>query len=446
MDPKSLNLFNESDTVAWVGAGGKSSLLFYLAKNLFSKCVISTSTHLALTQKNWAEQFSEITSLNQLKELRLNNYPGTHLITEIELNSEPGKLLGLRNEFMDVLINKCKNDSIPLFIEADGSKNRPIKAPATHEPAIPLNVNKVCVVAGLSAIGKPINSNFVHRPELVAKILHKSPSEKLNLDDFYLLITSEEGGLKSIPEGVEKYLFLNQSDLLAGDENIYELALNCKRHFDHVLITYYDKTTKLLDVKADFDQVGCILLAAGESKRFGSPKQLAKWHGSTFLETVLNNISDTTLKPVVVVTGAYQALVNPIISNCTNIINIFNPNWKDGQSESIKIGIKKIKKYANAVIFLLVDQPQISSEMINRILIEYACTKTDVIAYEYNGKLHHPVLFSNVTYTDLLLIQGDSGGRQLFKKYSPLEIPITDSFFALDIDTPEELEKILKSH
>lgn len=446
MDANTLNLFNETDTVAWVGAGGKSSLIFYFAKNLFTKCVISTSTHLANTQKKWAEQFSEINSLNQLKELSLKDYQGAHLITEIELKTEPGKLLGLRKDFMDLLINKCKYDRIPLFIEADGSKNRPIKAPASHEPAIPLNVNKVCVVAGLSAIGKPINSNFVHRTELVAKILHKLPSENLTLDDYYLLLTSNEGGLKSIPEGIKKYLFLNQSDLLNGDKSIYKLALKCKRHFDHVLITYYDKTTNLLDVKADFEQVGCILLAAGESKRFGSPKQLAKWHDKTFFETVINNISVTTLKPVVVVTGAYQELLNPIISNYTNIINIFNPKWKDGQSESIKIGVEAIKNDVNAVIFLLVDQPQISSEMINRILIEYARTKTDIIAYEYNGKLRHPVLFSRVTFGDLKSIQGDTGGRQLFKNYSPLEIPINDSFYAMDFDTPEELAKFIESY
>ena len=189
------------------------------------------------------------------------------------------------------------------------------------------------MVAGLSALGKPINSDSVHRGEYVAKILHKMPSEKLTLDDFYVLLTSNEGGLKSITDGIEKYLFLNQSDLLDVDENIFKLALKCKQHFDHVLITTYDKTTNSLDVVADFDDVGCILLAAGESKRFGSPKQLAKWHGKTLLETVLNNISATTLKPVVVVTGAYQASLNSITSNYKNIINIFNPKWKNGQSE-----------------------------------------------------------------------------------------------------------------
>ena len=114
--------------------------------------------------------------------------------------------------------------------------------------------------------------------------------------------------------------------------------------------------------------------------------------------------------------------------------------------KSIKIGVETIKKFVNAVVFLLVDQPQISSEMINQILIEYACTKTNIIAYEYQGKLRHPVLFSSVTFDDLLCIQGDSGGRQLFKKYSPLEIPLNNSFFAMDIDTPEDLANYINSY
>ena len=198
MDPKTLNLFKKTDTVAWVGAGGKSSLIFFLAKNLFTKCVISTSTHLAVYQKKWADRFSEINSIEQLKEINLKDYQGTYLITEPELETEPDKLSGLREEYMDLLINKCKNDQIPLFIEADGSKNRPLKAPAPHEPAIPSNVDKVCVVAGLSALGKPINSSSVHRGEYVARVLNKLPSEKLTLDDFYVLLTSNQGGLKSI--------------------------------------------------------------------------------------------------------------------------------------------------------------------------------------------------------------------------------------------------------
>ena len=110
MDPNTLNLFEKTDTVAWVGAGGKSSLIFFLAKNLFTKCVISTSTHLAVYQKKWADQFSEINSIEQLKEISLTDYQGTHLITENVPNTEPGKLSGLREEYMDLLIDKCKND------------------------------------------------------------------------------------------------------------------------------------------------------------------------------------------------------------------------------------------------------------------------------------------------------------------------------------------------
>lgn len=446
MDSKNLHLFNETDIVAWVGAGGKSSLIFSLAKIFFSRCVISTSTHMADFQRKWADNFSEINKIEQIEKINFKKIQGTYLLTEHVNDIESGKLPGLRQEFMDLLIYKCKYNRIPLFIEADGSKNRPIKTPGLHEPAIPQNVNKVCVVAGLSGLGKSINSNSVHRPELAANILNKSQSDIITIDDYYNLLTSEKGGLKSIPEGADRYLFLNQSDLLENLESIYELAFRCKPYFNHVLITYYDNKSKSIKFVADFGQVGCILLAAGESKRFRTPKQLAKWHSHTFLETTINNISSTTLKPITVVTGAYHELLSPILSQFTNIINIYNPGWKKGQSGSVRIGIESLNENIEAVIFLLVDQPQINPEMLNRIVVEYARTKSDIIGYEYKGKIRHPVLFSRNTFNDLLSIQGDSGGRQLFKKYSPLAIPINNSFFAMDFDTPEELANFLKTY
>ena len=79
--------------------------------------------------------------------------------------------------------------------------------------------------------------------------------------------------------------------------------------------------------------------------------------------------------------------------------------------------------------------------MINKVIITYACLKPNIIVHKFENKNRHPVLFSKNTFTDLLEIQGDSGGRQLFSKFIPFELIIKDSLLAVDFDSPESLTK-----
>ena len=439
MNLTDLKLFTNSDLVAWVGAGGKSTLIFTLANTLYEKCIITTSTHLSFDQISTADHFTEINSTEQFDSLDLEKYEGTHLITGPESQIEPGKVTGIKQEIFYSLLNKCKKINLPVFIESDGSKNKPLKAPAKHEPAIPKGVNKVCVVVGLSAIGKQLTHEAVHRPELFSSLIKKPLGSKITWNDIYKLVINEEGSQKAIPINTEKYLFLNQSDQIINKNKLYNLALKCKSHFDHVLITNYDQTENNIEVEAHFGKIGCVLLAAGESKRFGSPKQLASWHNLTFIENILNEVSKTCLNPIVVVTGAYHDVIHPYLVKYQNIVNLYNPEWKSGQSSSVKSGLLFLKDNVEAIVFLLVDQPQIDHNMINKVVINFACSKPDIILHKYKNNNRHPVLFSKNTFYDLKKIQGDSGGKQLFNKYIPFEIIIEDPYLALDFDSPDLL-------
>ena len=436
-----LKLFSKSDLVAWVGAGGKSTLIFTLAKTLFTNCVITTSTHFGSDQIYNADHYTEIKSIEDISSLGLENFVGTHLITGSESKFEAGKITGLSEEPLILLFSKCKKLTLPVFIEADGSKMKPIKAPAGHEPAIPGGVNKVCVVIGLSAINQPITSETVHRPELIANILNKQLGEQITWEDVYELAINESGSQKSIPCSAEKYLFLHQSDCISKKEDIHNLAVKCKPYFKHVLITKYNQTKDVIEVEAHFGSVGCVVLAAGESKRFGSPKQLAIWNKKTFIENIMDEVSRTCLKPNVVVTGAFHEDIDPFIVRYQNITNLYNPDWQSGQASSVKTGLLFLKNNVEAIIFLLVDQPQININMINKVIITYACLKPNIIVHKFENKNRHPVLFSKNTFTDLLEIQGDSGGRQLFSKFIPFELIIKDSLLAVDFDSPESLTK-----
>jgi probable selenium-dependent hydroxylase accessory protein YqeC len=83
-----------------------------------------------------------------------------------------------------------------ILVEADGSRQRPLKAPDRHEPVIPEAADMVCPMVGIDALGEPLSSLSVHRPQLVARI-HQSDvvTEALVV----AVVTSARGGLKGAP-------------------------------------------------------------------------------------------------------------------------------------------------------------------------------------------------------------------------------------------------------
>jgi molybdenum cofactor cytidylyltransferase len=96
----------------------------------------------------------------------------------------------------------------------------------------------------------------------------------------------------------------------------------------------------------------------------------------------------------------------------------------------------------DALLFLLVDQPQITPSMVNNVLNLFAHQKEDIIVHSYNNQYRHPILFSKNTFQDLMSIQGDQGGRQLFEQYSPRKINLVNDYLAMDVDTVDDLKDL----
>ena len=93
----------------------------------------------------------------------------------------------------------CQRQSIPLLIEADGSRQKPLKAWAEHEPPIPDFVDLVVHVAGLSGLGKTLNEENVHRPKIFAELGGLKIGETITKTELIKVMTHPKGGLKNIP-------------------------------------------------------------------------------------------------------------------------------------------------------------------------------------------------------------------------------------------------------
>ena len=88
-------------------------------------------------------------------------------------------------------------------VEADGSRGRPFKAPATHEPIIPERVDVVAAVIGAGVLGRPLDERSVHRPEIVAKIAGAEIGDEVTPELAARVLMSPDGGLKGVPESAE---------------------------------------------------------------------------------------------------------------------------------------------------------------------------------------------------------------------------------------------------
>src|SRR5947207_1049222 len=106
-------------------------------------------------------------------------------------------------------------------------------------------------------------------------------------------------------------------------------------------------------------QVGAVILAAGESTRFGEPKQLANFRGRTLIESAIAAAHEANCHPIIVVTGSDAAEIENVIGG-TDIMIEENPNYRLGIGTSIRAGIERLIEVSpetEAVIVLVCDQP-----------------------------------------------------------------------------------------
>ena len=421
--------------IALVGAGGKTTLMFQLARNFRTKVICTTSTHLALDQLGQADQHLIITDPEQIPGSAAE-YPGDLLLftgPQVETNrvgSPPA-------EALEALANLADSWDCPLIVEADGARKLPIKAPAEHEPPIPDFVDVVITVIGLSGLGKPLQDDWVHRPEYYAKLVDLPVGETLESHHLVKGLISSAGGLKNIPQNARKILLINQIDSFPNWKTFYG-------HMDLLLDHYHAVGFAVLEdqlLLEVHERIAGIILAAGGSTRFGEPKQLLDWHGKPLVNHVAQLALDAGLKPVVVVTGADHDALSEALRG-SQVAIACNPGWASGQSGSVRLGIETLPEGVGGAVFLLVDQPLISPQLIKKILEQHRRNPAPIILPVIDGQAGNPVLFDKEVFDDLTQLGGDVGGRVLFEKYTTREVPWEDKKSQQDIDTPEDYQRI----
>lgn len=188
-----------------------------------------------------------------------------------------------------------------------------------------------------------------------------------------------------------------------------------------------------------------IILAAGNSSRLGTPKQLLRYKNKTLLETATAEASLVPNAIIFVVTGAnHDVIQNEAYTQSTIIC--YNGDWEKGMSTSIAKGLKELLTLHPDIqkcIFTVCDQPHLSSFVFKDLLNTYFETGKGIIASSYSQTLGTPVLFDKKYFDALLELKGQEGAKKIITRFSDDTASVLFEKGAVDIDTIEDYHNLI---
>lgn len=186
--------------------------------------------------------------------------------------------------------------------------------------------------------------------------------------------------------------------------------------------------------------VSAVLLAAGQARRMGQPKQLLPLDGKPMVWQVASEACGADLLEVVAVTGAAGEDVRLALADLPLRI-IHNENWSNGQASTIRLAVQSLDTRAKAVLFLLADQPLVNKALINSLVKAYRESGASLVVPRWQNQRGNPTLFDLSRWrTELLQLTGDQGARGILAAHPQCihYVDLPGPEILLDVDTPEE--------
>jgi probable selenium-dependent hydroxylase accessory protein YqeC len=205
------------EVISLVGAGGKTTLMFRLAKELSlsgKKVVTTTTTKILEPAPKETESLFIDSDEEKIKDFVSHQLGQYHHITIALKRLESGKLKGISPNLVNGLWRLRGIDAI--IVEADGAAGRPVKAPREHEPVIPTTTTLVVAILGVDGVGKELNDENIFQPQRVSKITGIPVGDRLTDEAMAILLTHSEGIFKGAPLSSRVVAFLNKVDIPDG--------------------------------------------------------------------------------------------------------------------------------------------------------------------------------------------------------------------------------------
>lgn len=187
--------------------------------------------------------------------------------------------------------------------------------------------------------------------------------------------------------------------------------------------------------------VFALVLAAGSSSRFGRTKQLEKVDGVPLVKRAVDTAAAVCGDRFALVTGHdWQSVRDAGLGKAGFLLR--NENYADGLGTSLALGARAVRHAADAILVLLADQPLVRADHVRSLIDAWSGEGDEIVATTYDATAGPPVLFPRDCFDDLANLEGDSGGKHLFSDTRFRTTQIAFAPAAIDIDTPDDLEKL----
>jgi nicotine blue oxidoreductase len=188
------------------------------------------------------------------------------------------------------------------------------------------------------------------------------------------------------------------------------------------------------------------ILAAGESRRMGSPKALLPYRGKNFVEHLLEVTRHPRVGVTRVVLGAGAEDIREKLQLDDPQIVVLNPDWQKGQLSSIQAAIRSLPAGGTEGLMLCpVDNPMISAALVARLIEQFDASGKSIVLPTYRGRRGHPAIFRAPLYGELLAASPDVGARQVVWAHPAdvLEVATEEEGVILNLNDPETLQRAL---
>ena len=422
--------------IAIVGAGGKTTTMTTLAAELAAqgwRVVTTTTTRLFASQREASGAWCAWDDLDALSGL-LDRH-GRCLVGHVD--GSRSSVAGLTVAQVQVLHRRADVDAV--IVEADGSRSRLIKAPAPHEPVIPLHSTHLVALVGADIFGKALTDAVAHRAERVAEVAAIPMQSIVTPDGVARLLTAPHGALQGKPAQAAFIPFFNRAEDRADKlqaERCAELLLADPQLREVLIGSLHEGWLERRS------RTAAVVLAAGEGKRFGATKQLLEWRGQPLVAHVCETALACCETVLVVVGHEAEAVAHAVDHLPVELIH--NPDYAAGQGGSVARAAEALlapnRPYIGAAFFLMVDQPLVDADLLRR-LADARGLRTIAVPH-HGGQRNSPVLFDRAHFHALSTLSGNVGGRALIQRH-PADIAwleVDDPATLQDIDQPEDWE------
>ncbi len=186
-----------------------------------------------------------------------------------------------------------------------------------------------------------------------------------------------------------------------------------------------------------------IVLAAGASRRLGTPKQLLNVDGETLLHRAARLALATAPAQTLVVLGADATAMREAVADL-DVRSVMCDDWQRGQSASLQAGVSALEDGIEGVLVLLCDQVGLDAAHANTLLQAWHDEPTRAVASAYADVIGVPAVLPRAWFADVLRLQGDRGARDLLRRRDAEVVKIAAPALARDVDTPRDARVVTR--